>query len=114
MEDHRQNRIQSFAFLAVTLSALCISCLWVIHSSKLTYPGNVAQLDSLVNPNDATVASLIRLPGVGLAKALSIVTYRESIKDSHNEAFRNCQDLRKVKGIGPKTAADLGEFLRFE
>jgi competence protein ComEA len=68
----------------------------------------------MVNPNDATVASLIRLPGLGLAKAQAIVSYRESIKNGQNEAFHNCQDIQKVKGIGPKTAEDLGEFLRFE
>jgi len=114
MEDHRQDRIQSFAFVAVVMAALCISCFWVVHSSKLTYSDNVAQLDRMVNPNDASVASLIRLPGVGLAKAQAIVTYRESIKDGQSGAFHNCQDLQKVNGIGPKTAEDLGEFLRFE
>lgn len=114
MENHRQDRIQSFAFVAVMLAALCISCLWAVRTSGFSSSRDDVRLDNLINPNDAPVASLIRLPGIGLAKAQAIVAYRESVKNGQSSAFRNCKDLQKVKGIGPKTAESIGEFLKFE
>ena len=45
----------------------------------------------------------MRLPGVGLVKAQAIVTYREQFRQSGKGdlAFRDCNDLDNVKGIGP-------------
>jgi competence ComEA-like helix-hairpin-helix protein len=73
-------------------------------------------LQSRINPNDAPAASLIRLPGIGVSRAWAIVAYREefSKKDSNNPAFRNCDDLCKVRGIGPQTAKNISEWLKFE
>lgn len=50
-----------------------------------------------INKADAkTIAK--ELNGVGLSRAQAIVDYREK-----NGAFKNVDDLRKVKGIGAKT-----------
>jgi len=53
-----------------------------------------------IDPNTASVASLVRLWGIGEVKAGEIVKYR----DNHGPgAFRFAEDLQLVKGIGPAT-----------
>ncbi len=49
-----------------------------------------------VDLNEADVASLDALPGVGPARALAVVRYREA-----NGPFRAVQDLARVPGFGP-------------
>ena len=58
----------------------------------------------------------MRLPGIGISRAEAIVAYCQdfSKENGNNKAFRNCDDLQKVKGIGPKTTADICEWLKFE
>ena len=74
------------------------------------------QLQSRINPNDALVESLVRLPGLGIGRAGAIVTYRENFKKKHGKslAFEDCNDLLKVSGIGPKTVQNISEWLEFE
>ncbi len=69
-----------------------------------------------INPNDAPVGSLVRLPGIGISKANSIVAYREGVvgQGRGGRAFEDCQDLQKVRGIGPKTVVGMCAFLRFD
>jgi DNA uptake protein ComE-like DNA-binding protein len=56
------------------------------------------------------------LPGIGIVKAGAIVAYRENFsrEAGNNPAFRNCDDLQRVRGIGPKTAQDIDQWLKFE
>lgn len=57
--------------------------------------GGAAQsTSSKVNINSATVEELKTLPGIGDAKAQSIVSYR-----SRNGMFQNIEDLMNVEGI---------------
>ena len=72
-------------------------------------------MDSLINPNDAPVESLVRLPGMGLGRAGAIVAYRESLyQQGMAAAFENREDLRKVRGIGPKTVQGISEWIIFD
>lgn len=57
--------------------------------------------DGVVNVNLAGVDDLVRLPGVGPAKARAIVEYREKHR------FRTVAELARVKGIGRKTVLKL-------
>ncbi len=111
-----QNRIQSFAF--VIAAGVCVLFSIALAASSLLGVGQSCQivLDEQINPNDAPAASLVRLPGIGIGKANAIVAYRENFgrKDSDSRAFRSCNDLQKVKGIGPKTAQSISEWLKFE
>jgi competence protein ComEA len=51
-----------------------------------------------VDINSADAATIAKeLQGIGLSRAQAIVAYREK-----NGAFKNAQDLRKIKGIGAK------------
>ena len=116
----RQNRIQSFAFVISVCVAVCFSCGF---ASNLLPFGSAfgeceIELESRINPNDAPVASLVRLPGIGMARAGAIAAYRQRSqfigKDSNSPAFRNCDDLQKVRGIGPKTVQNINLWLKFE
>lgn len=111
-----QNRIQSFAF--VIAAGVCVLFSIALAASGLLGVGQSCQivLDEQINPNDAPLASLVRLSGIGIGKANAIVAYREnySRKNGDSRAFRDCDDLQKVKGIGPKTAQKICEWLKFE
>ena len=74
------------------------------------------KLENRINPNTASLESLVRLPGLGISRAGAIVAYREDInrKDASSPVFRSLQDLKKVKGIGPETAKNASEWLKFE
>ena len=116
MTDVRQSRIQSFAFVIVVSMAVCFSICFAILSFVGSQQLCEIQLDSQINPNDAPMASLVRLPGIGVGRAGAIVSYREkfSSQETNSPAFRNCYDLQKVKGIGPKTAQNISQWLKFE
>ncbi|HER20299.1 MAG TPA: helix-hairpin-helix domain-containing protein [Chromatiales bacterium] len=69
-----------------------------------------------INPNTAPVGSLVRLPGIGPTRARAIAAYRETIRQTVGDGpvFRSCDDLQQIKGIGPKTAEDVRDWLEFQ
>jgi len=62
-----------------------------------------------INVNDATRAELELLPGIGPALARRIIESRRTAGP-----FRRLDDLQRVPGIGPKTAAALEPHVRFD
>ena len=114
--DTKQKRIQSFAFvIAASVCVLFSICFAVLSLAGLQESCEI-ELDKQINPNNAPLASLVRLPGIGIGRAGAIVAYRENFREQANNgpAFRNCDDLQKVKGIGPKTVQNMCEWLKFE
>ncbi len=117
MKQTGQQNIQAFAFIIATGAAVCFSCGFIsgVGSDARSHPAGEALLDSRINPNDATVESLVRLPGLGIGRAGAIVAYRENLyREGRYPAFKNCDDLRKVRGIGPKTVQGISEWITFE
>ena len=114
MAQGRQNKIQSFAFVISACLAVCL-CLGLVcdGASESALKVRETTLESRINPNDAPVESLVRLPGLGVTRAGAIVAYRENL-NGESSAFQNCSDLQKVSGIGPKIAQDVSEWLRFD
>ena len=76
--DTRQNRIQSFAFCLAVSIAVLFSIFFVVPNLLGSGQSHEIAPDSRVNPNDASVSSLVRLPGIGIGRAEGIVAYRES------------------------------------
>lgn len=75
-------------------------------------PARVALVAETVDPNTATAASLRRLPLIGPVKAEAIVRYRRQARDRGDlPAFRYCEDLLRVPGIGPATIERAGKRL---
>jgi len=108
-----QNRIQSFAFVISVCLAVCCSFGFISSFEKSQCK---IELENKINPNDAPIESLVRLPALGPGRAGAIVTYRDNFngKNAEDRAFQNCDDLQKVKGIGPNTVQNISEWLRFE
>jgi len=111
-----QERIQSFAFVISVWMCAVFAVGFVVPSFVVQGQPRHIELDDRVNPNDAPAVSLMRLQGVGLSRAEAIVAYRENFgeKERKGPAFRDANDLRQVRGIGPKTVEGLGEWLRFD
>lgn len=63
-------------------------------------PGAPSGSGSVIDLNAATEAELLRLPGIGPAKAQAIVAYRQS-----RGPFASVEDVVRVPGIGPSTLA---------
>ena len=60
-----------------------------------------------INPNTASASELTGFKGVGAATAKKIIAYREA-----NGPFASCDDLIKVKGIGPKKLSSIKSCCR--
>ncbi len=114
MIEARQKSIQSFAFVISVCAAVCFSLCYV--SEFRSSQSCEIELEGRINPNEAPVVSLVRLPGIGVSRAGAIVAYRENFggKEGGSPAFRSSNDLQKVKGIGPKTVQNISEWLKFE
>jgi competence ComEA-like helix-hairpin-helix protein len=114
MGEARQDNIQSFAFVLSVCAAFCF-CLVFVRGINSDQSFDI-ELESRINPNNAPIESLVRLPGIGVSRAKSIIDYRERFgsKSGANQVFLNCNDLQKVKGIGPKTVQNLNGWLKFE
>jgi len=111
-----QSRIQSFAFVISTWVCALFSVCFVFLSPSGWRQSYTIELEEKINPNYAVAASLVRLPGIGLTRAEAIIAYRENLAKQGNgtPVFRDFDDLRRVKGIGPKTAQSISRWLEFE
>jgi competence ComEA-like helix-hairpin-helix protein len=115
MGETRQKNIQSCAFVLSVCTAFCF-CLGFISEFACSSENIEIALESRINPNNAPLGSLVRLPGIGISRAGAIVEYRERFvdKDGGQPVFQSSNDLQKVKGIGPKTVQNISEWLKFE
>lgn len=118
MKHAEQNRIQSFAFVISISLAVFFSFGFISNLGQNTLAFNRCdiELEGRINPNNAPVESLIRLPGMGPGRAGAIIAYRKNFngKNTGKPAFQNVDDLQKVKGIGPKTVQNISEWLKFD
>jgi hypothetical protein len=107
-------QVQSLAFVMAVCVCAVLFGVFAIRASCRRPRSLPAALDFRINPNDADFASLVRLPGIGRARAVSIINYRGDLARRGKTAFSNCGDLQNVRGIGPKTVEGLVRYLRFD
>ena len=114
--EQEQERIRISAFVIAVVICVLLSFFYLVLDITESGQSWTSQLEERINPNDASSGSLARLPGVGVVKAIAIITYRDSFNENHDDkvAFGDCGDLQKVKGIGPKTARNISRWLKFE
>jgi competence protein ComEA len=65
-----------------------------------------AEQDRRININEAGVDELVRLPGIGPARAEALIAERKKRR------FRRPEDIMRVPGIGRKTYARLRDAIR--
>ena len=95
----------------VTLSLVGMGVYWVVQGGPR---GELIEIDRaepltaryLVDINKAEWPELAELPDIGETMARRIVDSRQS-----QGAFRDHEDLRRVRGIGPRTLEKLKPFL---
>ena len=112
----RLERIRLNGFFLAAGLAVILCLYFALPGASAERSAKTIRLEDRINPNDASPASLMRLPGLGLAKAQAIVTYRDEFRQSGRGdlAFRDCNDLDKVAGIGPKVTAAMCQYLKFD
>jgi comEA protein len=108
--DKRHLKVRSCSLSVAAVSAMV--CILFFSTQYFAGRGQEAKnLESRINPNTASLESLVRLPGIGASKAGAIIDYRNS--NGGVNAFKNPDDLQKVKGIGPKTVEKISDYLYF-
>lgn len=75
-----------------------------VHEEVITEPNQ--QINGKININAASKESLETLPGIGPAKAIAIISYREQ-----NGPFGKIEDIQKVSGIGPATFNQIKDLI---
>ena len=78
-------------------------------SVKIAAAPDLAQADTLININTATLEELTVLPRIGPKIAARIIEYR-----TVHGNFAVKKDITKVKGIGPKTYQNLQHLITVE
>ena len=115
-KDDVQNTVYHFSFIVAVIVCVLLSAFFAAQGFSRTQQRCEIILEGRINPNVAPAASLARLPGLGFTRAGAIVDYRSSFSGQQDDkqAFRDCNDLDKVKGIGPKTVQNISQWLKFE
>jgi competence ComEA-like helix-hairpin-helix protein len=108
--------LQSVAFLVAMGVCLILALGFALAISERA-PGSVAVgSGERINPNEAPVASLMRLPQIGAVRARAIVAQRER-QGSDPEGppvFRTAEDLQRIRGIGPAIVEEVRPWLQFD
>ncbi|MDI9431435.1 MAG: helix-hairpin-helix domain-containing protein [Planctomycetota bacterium] len=114
-EKRNRRSLQSIGLVVLScVSVMAGVCLFLTAAGhgEVTTP----YASERVNPNTAPVGSLIRLPGIGAARARAIVIHRDDLrrKTGDEVAFHTRDDLQRIKGIGPRTVAEIVDWLAFD
>jgi len=107
---------QSLGFLVACCVGLILSLAFAAGILNRDTGSPMLRSGGQINPNEASLDSLARLPGIGLARARAIITLRDRLQneDGHRPVFRDANDLAQVKGIGPATVNGMRAWLRFD
>ena len=95
------------AFFLVTLLAINIGFFCSLRLIRGQSLYEALPLPQTVNPNWASVGSLVRLPGIGPVRAAAICKARQTTP------YQEISDLIRIKGIGPAIAQRLEPWLTF-
>ncbi len=107
---------QSLAFLVGLGVCLALSLGFAGQMLERTEDSPGSGPGERINPNEAPVASLMRLPQIGAARARAIVAHRGRVgtEKGRTSVFKKADDLRQIKGIGPAIVEGVRPWLRFD
>jgi hypothetical protein len=114
----RRQRIGLGMLLGVLIFFLGVQYLrrpFQLEDGVVVVSGERVTLPVRVDPNDAGVEELGRIPHVGETLARRIVEYRDARKATASEGivFRRAEDLDGVPGVGKRLVEEMRGFLRF-
>lgn len=75
-------------------------------ASQPTSVATTSTQTTTINLNTADEAQLMTIPGIGPAKATSIIAYRQE-----QGQFTTIEDIKKISGIGDKTFEKLKDYI---
>jgi len=99
-------RLVALALLALSAAGLALS---LTRARAIERVQRRAPLDSRLDPNCASAAELVLLPGVGPVTAQRIVQSRR-----RQGRFADAAALARVRGVGRRTVDRLAPLLRFD
>ena len=108
--------IESASFICLTCLCVAAAVALVARSAATSGRRTAFRIDDTINPNNASPASLSRLPRIGPTRARGIVSCRGQSREGARPgpAFTRAEDLRKVPGIGPATIEAIRPWLSFD
>jgi len=108
--------IESVGFVCLTCFCVVAGITLAISAASTSARHVLFEIDDTINPNDASPASLARLPRIGPARARAIVSYRSRFSEGGDQrpVFGRAEDLRGVTGIGPATIEAVRPWLSFD
>lgn len=100
--------------VAIVLLSMALSLTRRVANNQYS-PGFAARAtQTKIDPNTASWASLVRIPGIGPARAEKLLAWRNGhLTKATPVVFKNLQDLRHIRSFGPKTLLNIARFLRF-
>ncbi len=105
-------------FIAIAIAIVLISMGYsltrrvVNNQYSPAFASRVTQ--TTIDPNTANWASLVRIPGIGPARAEKLLVWRKThLSKARPVVFKNLEDLRHIPSFGPKTVASIAKYLRF-
>jgi|GEM_PF-2386404 len=104
----RPDVIRAVAIVMVFINLISLIGFWRLYNRK-TDETLRGPLKFITNVNSAPASELSLLPGIGYELANRIVADRETAGP-----YRSIDDLERVRGIGPKTIAQIEQMVVFD
>jgi competence protein ComEA len=111
MEDHAVRMTATLMIIIAAMGASIVLGISTIggKNDRLEYV-----LISTINPNKASKARILCLPGIGPARAQAILQYRRSFRYSEQaQAFQDANDLTHLSGMGTVIVDRMRPWLSF-
>ncbi len=108
--------IESVGFICLTCFCVAAGISLAVIAAGPSARHSPFEIEDTINPNDASPASLARLPRIGPARAREIVSYRSRFSQGNGRrpAFGRAEDLAAVTGVGPATIEAIRPWLSFD
>ena len=113
LQTHKDLLLWTRAYRLAALAALVLLIFFMGDAVNASRKPSCVETGERINPNTAKLASLVRLPGIGKARALDIIHFRQANADE-KPVFKTAHDMEQIRGIGPKTAEKISPWLTFE
>lgn len=103
--------------LSILLVALCVR--FALNRQFVPDPqppqgARAGELATRIDPNTADWQTLAAIPRLGEKRAKAIVAFRDQMRgETRRPVFLHASDLRRIRGIGPATVANLEPYLIF-